>query len=293
MPEENILERVDTSALNISTNRQKSLLVLYYPEDSEIKVEDVDDIYNELRRGFGISNIDDIDILLHTNGGDPNAAYKIIQLVRSFTNKVSILVPSHAYSAGSLICLGTDKILLATFAALSPIDIHIILEEDEGNNIELIAIDKYIEFVKLSKKTIENAGMKTNLEDALLVEMVKQVGAINIGTYFRERELTKYYAEVLLSDYMLKDTPDKNKIIDHIIDMMVFKFPSHEFEVDYNIGKKIGLIIEKMPIDLSDKTKLLIKSLEDAMRCERICRYIGDDYRLPYFRLYNNMEEQI
>lgn len=134
--------------------------------------------------------------MIHTNGGDPGAAYRIIQQVRSISNKISILVPFHAYSAGTLMCMGTDKILLVAFAALSPIDIYIVRgNEEDDEKIELIAVDKYIEFVKHCKKTIEDAGMKTNLEDALLVEMVKQIGAIDIGSFFRERELTKYYAE--------------------------------------------------------------------------------------------------
>lgn len=277
-------------ALNIVENRQKDLLVLYYPEDSEIRVEDIGNIYDELRRGFGSSIVEDMDVLLHTNGGDPVTAYRIIQLIRDFTNNVSILVPHHAYSAGTLICLGANKILSAAFASLSPIDIWI--TDEDGNEIELIAVDKFIEFVKHCKKTIEDGTeMKTNLEDALLVEMVKQMGVIDIGTFFRERELTKYYAEILLSDYMLRDAPDKQKTIDHIVDMMVFKFPSHEFDIDYNIGKRIGLIVENMSIDLSDKTKSLIKLLEDALRDGRICRYVGDGYRLPYFRLYNIREE--
>lgn len=290
MPEEDILERIDALALSIIENRQKSLLVLYYPDDSEIKVTDINDIGNEFRTGLRTSTIDDIDILLHTKGGDPNAAYRIIQHIRSAVNRVSVLVPSYAYSAGTLMCFGTDKILLAISAVLSPIDISI-SEDDENNRIELISIDRYIEFVKHCKKTIEDAGMKTNLEDTLLAEMVRQVGAIKIGSFFRERELTKYYAEILLSDYMLKDSPDKQKIIDHIIDMMVFKFPSHEFDIDYNIAKRIGLVIENMPVDLSSKTKSLVELLEEAVLDGRICRYIGDGYRLPFFRLYNIREE--
>lgn len=72
--------------------------------------------------------------------------------------------------------------------------------------------------------------------------------------------------------------------------MMVFKFPSHSFDIDYNIAKRIGLIVENMPVYLSDKTKSLVKLLEDAELNDRICAYMGDGYRLPFFRLYN-MEE--
>lgn len=117
MPEEDILERIDTLALSIAESRQKNLLLLYYPEEGgEIKITDISDIYDEFRRSFGTSTIDDIDILIHTNGGDPGAAYRIIQQVRSISNKISILVPFHAYSAGTLMCMGTDKILLAAFS---------------------------------------------------------------------------------------------------------------------------------------------------------------------------------
>lgn len=289
MPEEDMLERIDSLALEIVEYRQKSLLVLYYPDnDGEIKVSDISKIDNEIR-SFRTSN-SDIDILLHTDGGDPNAAYRIIQHIRGVINKVSILIPFYAYSAGTLMCFGTDKILLATSAVLSPIDIYVRFENDE-NRIELAAIDKYIEFVKHCKKIIEDAEMETNLEEALLVELVRQIGATNIGSFFRKREWTKYYAEILLSDYMLKDIPDKQKIIDHIIDMMVFKFPSHAFDIDYNIAKRIGLIVENMSVDLSDKTKSLVELLEEAVLNNQICAYIGNGYRLPFFRLYNIREE--
>lgn len=288
--EANILERIDTLALEITKTRQKPLLVLYYPEDGGfISPVDVSDVYDELRRGTKSTKINDMDILLHTYGGVPHPAYRMIQLVRSFTNNVSMLVPFHAYSAGTLMCLGTDRICLGAYAALSPIDIHIPLE---SGNIELIAVDKYIEFVEQCKTVLEkSAQFSTNVAEVLLVELVQQVGAINIGTFFRNREITKYYAEVLLFDYMLNGVPDKEEKIKHIVDMMVFKFPSHEFEIDYNILKKIGLPVEEMMIDLSDKTKSLVKLLEEAMKNDRICRYTGDEYRLPFFRFYNIEEE--
>lgn len=45
MPEEDILERIDTLALSIAESRQKNLLLLYYPEEGgEIKITDISDI---------------------------------------------------------------------------------------------------------------------------------------------------------------------------------------------------------------------------------------------------------
>ena len=292
--EDNILKKVDSLALEIVNARQKPLFVLYYPESfGLINTEDISDVYDELRRGLGTTKREKIDVLLHTYGGDPGAAYRIVQSIRSFTKNISVLVPFHAYSAGTLMCLGANKIQLGAYAALSPIDIHIPLEE---GNLELIAVDKYIEFVKHCKEIIEggkNDENRTDCENPLLVELVKQIGSINIGIFFRERELTKYYAEILLDAYMLNGIPDINEKIKHIVNMLVFKFPSHQFEIDYHIANKIGLVVDEMPTELSDKTKSLIKLLELAKKDEKICKYVGDEYMLPYFRVYDSEERKV
>ncbi len=123
-----VLEKIDNLSLEIAQLRLKPLLILYWPEDGEIKTADISDLYDELRRGLGTEKINDIDILIHTYGGNPDEAYRIVQLIRSLVNNISMLVPYHAYSAGSLICLGADKIYFGAYASLSPIDISLVIE---------------------------------------------------------------------------------------------------------------------------------------------------------------------
>ncbi len=291
--ENNILERIDTLALEIAEMRQKPLLVLYYPEEfGSIKRDDISDVYDELDTGLVGARVQELDLLLHTYGGDPNASYRIIQAIRELAERVNVLVPFHAYSGGTLICLGTDKILLGAYAALSPIDITLSYENPiEGDNdIPLICIDKYVEFTKYCKDVLEQQKDKyTKVEEPLLLKLVDEIGVIKIAEYFRERELTKYYAQLLLMDYMFKENPDKS-IITGICNDLVFQSPSHEFEIDYNIAKRINLNVERMPKDLSDKTKKLIKNLEMATLSGEICMSIMGYYRIPFIRLYTRGE---
>jgi hypothetical protein len=293
MEEIETIKNVDEVANEIMNMRGKPLLVLYYPEEfSSINRDDISLIYDELDNGLGGVSVQELDLLLHTNGGDPNASYRIIQAIRELADRVNVLVPFHAYSGGTLICLGTDKILLGAYAAVSPIDITLVHDNSKNNDddIPLICIDKYVEFTRYCKNALEQQeGKSTNVEEPLLLRLVDTIGVIKIAEYFRERELTKYYAEVLLMDYMFKENPDK-LVINDICQALVFQSPSHEFEIDYNIAKKLNLNVERMPKDLSDKTKKLIKCLEIAMQAGEICMSTDEFYRQPYIRLYKRGE---
>jgi hypothetical protein len=81
----------------------------------------VNPIYEHLRR---IKNppVDEIDFFLITLGGDVTVPLPIQRLLREYAGKVNILVPAECYSAGTMIALGADSIVMAPLGQLSPID---------------------------------------------------------------------------------------------------------------------------------------------------------------------------
>ena len=59
---------------------------------------------------------DPIDLLLHTPGGDVDAAEKLITLVRSAAGEdgqLRVIVPDYAKSAGTLMALGANAIVMS------------------------------------------------------------------------------------------------------------------------------------------------------------------------------------
>src|SRR5579885_1568863 len=50
-----------------------------------------------------------VDILVHSTGGDPLAAWKLMSMLRERFQKISILVPFMAFSAATLFALGADE----------------------------------------------------------------------------------------------------------------------------------------------------------------------------------------
>ncbi|MEW9552462.1 hypothetical protein [Nonomuraea sp. NPDC050783] len=66
-----------------------------------------------------------LDLVLLTSGGDVDATRRIALLLHEHTDRLALLVPDHAESAGTLLCLAADELVLGPMAQLGPIDPHI------------------------------------------------------------------------------------------------------------------------------------------------------------------------
>jgi sulfur relay (sulfurtransferase) DsrC/TusE family protein len=76
-----------------------------------------------------------IDLVLFTQGGDTEAPWRIVSLMREFCKEFSVLLPHRALSSGTLIAMGADKIVMTPLSVLGPIDpsrTHPLLPKREG-----------------------------------------------------------------------------------------------------------------------------------------------------------------
>lgn len=290
-----VTKKIDKVAYEILDLRKRHLFVLYYATaGGYIRGEDVKDIYQEARqRGWdGKEYLGKLDVLLHTMGGDPNAAYRIAQVIRNISSDVVFLVPERAFSGGTLTCLCGNEIRLGAYAALSPIDITFEAPGAVEPRIELLNVDYYMGFTTRFRRQIEEmlkeigTNSSTNIDSALATELVKDVRPLNVGKFFRERTLTGYYAERLLDDYMLANRSNKETLRNSVIGKILFEFPSHEYEMDFHICHTLGLPVKEMELEEFDKTMLLVSILDELTEAEVICRDLEAGYKLPFFRLY-------
>lgn len=63
-----------------------------------------------------------IDIILHTPGGEVTAALQIANALKAHPGRKTAFIPYYAFSAGTLIALTTDEIVMGQQAVLGPID---------------------------------------------------------------------------------------------------------------------------------------------------------------------------
>lgn len=293
--DEEIFKLIDNKAQEIQNIRQRPLLVMYYDDVAcEIEHDDVRDLYDEIReRGASKENkvTEKLDVLLHTYGGDPDASYRLAQVIRDFNKDVCFLIPFHATSGGTLICLCGNEIWLGAYATLGPIDITI-------DSIEVASIDYFRLFATHCREMIEDLLKKrgleehrdTNVDSELLVEMVRQVKALDIGTLYRNSDLTGHYARKLMEDYMFANASNKKILARDIADKLLRGFPSHSFVMDFHICQDLQLPVKEMGEQLSDLTKDLVLEIDRAAQRQIVCKILGErhgrTYKAPFFRLY-------
>jgi hypothetical protein len=103
--------------------RARPLFVLV----SEFIDEEVcEEVYRWRKMLKGAAIDDNLDILIHSPGGDLTACYRTARLFSQYTNAWEALVPSYAASGATLICLGSCNIVLSDIALLGPLDPQVI-----------------------------------------------------------------------------------------------------------------------------------------------------------------------
>jgi hypothetical protein len=63
-----------------------------------------------------------VDLMIHTPGGDANAAEQILNLLAQRGSSLRVIVPRSAKSAGTLVALGAREIVMGVASELGPVD---------------------------------------------------------------------------------------------------------------------------------------------------------------------------
>jgi len=290
-----IIKSIDDSCNAVARYRKRDVLILFYPTGARVTEWDIRDTYGQLRSAATRENpIPALDLLLHTNGGDPVAGYRIAQVIRSLCKKLDVLVPEKAYSAGTLMSFAGDTIRLGDYAGLSPIDITVSYEgSPQSEDVQLAAIDSFLEFANRARKKIEKMlmdvgrdGTESCVDSDLLVQMVREVGALRVGRFYRERTVTGQYAEILLDQFMFQKVSDGTDRRNGVINHFLFLAPAHEFHLDFQLCSSWHLDVKEMSTTESDLTKQVVNLLRVATSNGIICHRLNNDVRMPFIRLY-------
>jgi len=67
-----------------------------------------------------------VDVIIETPGGDGAVAEDIVRLLRGKFDEVCFIVPGYAKSAGTIIAMSGDDILMGPTSALGPIDAQLL-----------------------------------------------------------------------------------------------------------------------------------------------------------------------
>ena len=138
----------------------------------------------------------EVDVLLHSTGGDALAAWKLMSVLRERFSKVGVLVPFAAFSAATVFALGADEIVMHPHASLGPIDPQILLRLPDGNMRQFAYEDltAYLKFLG-DEVGITEQVHKTTVVDRLFTS----VDPVVVGGAKRASDLASAVGARLLS----------------------------------------------------------------------------------------------
>lgn len=183
-----------------------------------------------------------IDLLIHSGGGDVDAADKLINLVRSKLGNGSlrVIVPDMAKSAATLMAIGADRILMSDSSELGPIDPQITLGDGKGNHIRH-SVQSYLDAHDDCVKTL-----KENPKDVAAVVKLQKLDPATVKMFESVRSRARKCAEDLLKQGMLKDAPPDSvpysKVAADLIDTS--KWLSHGQMINYQDAQTMGLVVD-------------------------------------------------
>lgn len=234
--------------------KRKSKVITYITSDRQgpvgarVAMDIIPIISEQLRK---IGKTDKIDLFLYTAGGDTMVPWRLVSMIREYCNTFSVLVPYKAHSAGSMMALGADEIVMSDLSEISPIDpstANIFNPSDPTNpqNRIPISVEDVIAYFDLAKNKF---GIKSD-EDLTkifnkFVEANPQIHPLSLGNVNRTHNLIRLIAKRLLKSH-------KNKMKDDEIEKIVEYFTEKLYSHTYFIGRKEA------------KEELGVKSVVDA-----------------------------
>lgn len=197
-----------------------------------------------------------ISLVLNTRGGLIDTPWPLVNLVREYCDSFEVLVLEKALSAGTLIALGADKVVMLPYSQLSAVDPARDTFE-AGQQPKHLEIEDIVGFIDFAKEKVGIKG-KAELAD-VLKELTKELKPTLLGSVNRTHSLIRKISFDLLSLHNERvDSEKANKIVGNLTQ----KLFSHSHLINRREAKDMigfGEIIEFA----DDKTKDLMDALFD------------------------------
>jgi len=220
------MSRPERKALieKLQTARNNRLIVCYVTSTrANHEIQMADDafriMYEHLKGSEELAK-NGVDLFIHSNGGSGTVPWRIVSLIRQYTQSFAVLVPSHAFSAATLVALGANEIIMHKMGCLGPIDPSVanIFNPPHPINpgqLAPIGVEDVSAFFKLVK---DEVGITH--EDELVqafVALTEKIHPLALGNVQRSHNQSRLMARKLLKFHMEKSQEHE---IEQIIDIL-------------------------------------------------------------------------
>jgi ATP-dependent protease ClpP protease subunit len=179
-----------------------------------------------------------IDLLLHTVGGDIDAAEKLIRLVRARVGdegEIRVIIPDLAKSAGTLLALGANTLVMSDSSEIGTIDPQVWLKDSQGNNI----CQSILSYLSAYREHAKALNVKP--DDVVARTMMDKFDPNVVRKFQLMSQRARNLAEGLLKRRGLPFSEIAGALLD------LDRWPSHGQMINWEDAKALGLDVNYLP----------------------------------------------
>jgi predicted esterase YcpF (UPF0227 family) len=191
-------------------------------------------LYEHLRR---LGKTERLDLVLSTRGGSVITARQIALLLHEYVQHLTIMVPYRARSAGTLLCLGANELVLGPMAELGPIDSQISSAGPPPAEAPgMISAEEIRAFREMAEEWF---GIEREEDRIQVLALVAQrVFPTSLASFYRFDKLVHQTAVELL-EYQLPDAEEGKR--QQIVGQLVGGYYAHDYVLSRAEARALGL----------------------------------------------------
>lgn len=189
-------------------------------------------------------HVSKLELLIYTRGGAIDVPWRIVTALRQYSDTWNILVPFRANSAGTLIALGADQIVMGPQAELGPIDPSIsvtrrVTQPGGGESttvqdtVSVEDVMAFVTFIQTRCKIKKESAMSSMVQ-----KLAERLDEVSLGHVYRNHAHIRDVAARILKS---RRKPAKAETINAIVRTLAEKVYTHGHAIGRTEAKGIGL----------------------------------------------------
>ena len=202
-----------------------------------------EDIQAFMEVSYGLEG-SDLDLILHSPGGSPEAAEAIVSYLRQRFSHIRAIVPQLAMSAATMIACAADEIVLGKHSSLGPTDPQILLLTSLG--MRAVPAQAILDqFDRAQRECVDPAKLSAWLP------MLNQYGPDLLVQCESALAMSKELVKTWLESYMFKDMEDRSERAVEVSDWLAGheNFNSHSRHIPRTEVEERQLTVRRLEDD--------------------------------------------
>lgn len=259
-------QKLDAAANHLAEATDSDVLLYSGPIDHPFDIS----VVNSCRRRRRRKNV---ILVLVTFGGDADSAFRIARCLQTKYERFTLLVSGFCKSAGTLVAIGANELVVADTGELGPLDVQMakedsLWESQSGLTVNaaltalqlkaFLAFEQF--FLEMERNTdgaisVHTAGkIATELTVGLFAPLYSQVDPFHVGEAARAMSVAQHYGHILARASSSVTADGLNNLVSN--------YPAHGFVIDREQAAEIFQNV-RAP---SDAEEMLVEALGEFGR---------------------------